>query len=102
MASQNEASIRGSSAPIAVRTFLFALLDDCSRLVPHGQYYDSEKLGSLPIALKRPLDGAAYRRNSIPIMAKSLPEPGCVERGFVRGLKIWYFTITRMESSSEN
>src|SRR6201997_5580245 len=27
-----------------VRTFLFALLDDCSRLVPHGQYYDNEKL----------------------------------------------------------
>lgn len=25
-------------------TRLFALLDDCSRLIPHAQYYDSEKL----------------------------------------------------------
>src|SRR5437868_6273328 len=30
-----------------VHTFLFALLDDCSRLVPHGQYYDNERLGPL-------------------------------------------------------
>lgn len=29
-----------------VQTRLFALLDDCSRLVPHAQYYDSEKLSS--------------------------------------------------------
>ena len=28
----------------AVQTRLFALIDDCSRLVPHAQYYDSEKL----------------------------------------------------------
>jgi putative transposase len=28
-----------------LHTRLFALLDDCSRLVPHAQYYDSEKLG---------------------------------------------------------
>jgi putative transposase len=27
-----------------VHTRLFALLDDCSRLIPHVQYYDSEKL----------------------------------------------------------
>ena len=27
-----------------VHTRLFGLLDDCSRLVPHAQYYDSEKL----------------------------------------------------------
>lgn len=27
-----------------VQTRLFGLLDDCSRLVPHAQYYDSEKL----------------------------------------------------------
>jgi putative transposase len=27
-----------------IHTRLFALLDDCSRLVPHAQYYDSEKL----------------------------------------------------------
>ena len=29
-----------------VQTRLFALLDDCSRLVPHAQYYESEKLNS--------------------------------------------------------
>src|SRR5262249_51175612 len=28
----------------AVRSFLFGLLDDCSRLVPHAEYYDNEKL----------------------------------------------------------
>lgn len=28
-----------------IQTRLFGLLDDCSRLVPHAQYYDSEKLG---------------------------------------------------------
>jgi putative transposase len=27
-----------------IHTRLFALLDDCSRLIPHAQYYDSEKL----------------------------------------------------------
>ena len=27
-----------------VHTRLFALLDDCSRLIPHAQYYESEKL----------------------------------------------------------
>ena len=35
-----------------VHTFLFALLDDCSRLVPHAQYYDNEKLASLLDCLK--------------------------------------------------
>src|ERR1700758_784924 len=35
-----------------VHTFLFALLDDCSRLIPHGQYYDNEKLGPLLDCLK--------------------------------------------------
>ena len=29
-----------------LQTRLFCLLDDCSRLVPHAQYYDSEKLGN--------------------------------------------------------
>jgi transposase InsO family protein len=28
-----------------IHTRLFGLLDDCSRLVPHAQYYESEKLG---------------------------------------------------------
>jgi transposase InsO family protein len=28
----------------ALQTRLFALIDDCSRLVPHAQYYESEKL----------------------------------------------------------
>jgi putative transposase len=27
-----------------IHTRLFAMLDDCSRLIPHAQYYDSEKL----------------------------------------------------------
>jgi len=29
-----------------IHTRLFALIDDCSRLVPHAQYYESEKLGA--------------------------------------------------------
>ena len=44
-----------------VRTFLFALLDDCSRLVPHGQYYDNEKLGPLLDCLKE-----AFGRRGLP------------------------------------
>ena len=28
----------------ALRTFLFALIDDCSRLCPHGQFYGQERL----------------------------------------------------------
>jgi transposase InsO family protein len=30
-----------------LRTFLFATLDDCSRLVPHAEYYENEKLRCL-------------------------------------------------------
>jgi putative transposase len=30
-----------------LRTFLFATLDNCSRLVPHAQYYENEKLRCL-------------------------------------------------------
>src|SRR5208282_1208911 len=44
-----------------VHTFLFALLDDCSRLVPHSQYYDNEKLGPLLDCLKE-----AFRRRGLP------------------------------------
>jgi putative transposase len=36
----------------AVHTFLFALLDDCSRLVPHAEYYEQEKLHCLLDCLK--------------------------------------------------
>src|SRR5258707_15208267 len=44
-----------------VRTFLFALLDDCSRLVPHAQYYDNERLPSLLDCLKE-----AFGRRGLP------------------------------------
>ena len=36
-----------------VRAYLFALLDDCSRLVPHAQYYDNEKLPCLLDCLRQ-------------------------------------------------
>jgi putative transposase len=39
----------------AVHSFLFALLDDCSRLVPHAEYYDNEKLPCLLDCLKEAL-----------------------------------------------
>jgi putative transposase len=44
-----------------VRTFLFALLDDCSRLIPHAQYYDNERLPSLLDCLKE-----AFGRRGLP------------------------------------
>ena len=44
-----------------VHTFLFALLDDCSRLVPHGQYYDNEKFGPLLDCVKE-----AFKRRGLP------------------------------------
>jgi transposase InsO family protein len=39
--------VAGSSANRAQRTYFFALIDDCSRLVPHGQYYAEENLRNL-------------------------------------------------------
>jgi hypothetical protein len=45
-----------------VHTFLFALLDDCSRLVPHAQYYDNQKLPSLLDCLKRGFRTARFTR----------------------------------------
>jgi putative transposase len=45
----------------AVRTFLFALLDDCSRLVTHGEYYQEQKLRCLLNCLKE-----AFGRRGIP------------------------------------
>jgi putative transposase len=45
----------------AVHTFLFALLDDCSRLVPHAQYYDNQKLPCLLDCLKE-----AFGRRGLP------------------------------------
>lgn len=44
-----------------VHTFLFALLDDCSRLIPHGQYYEHEKLRCLLDCLKQ-----AFARRGLP------------------------------------
>lgn len=44
-----------------VHSFLFALLDDCSRLVPHAEYYDNEKLASLLDCLKQ-----AFSRRGLP------------------------------------
>jgi transposase InsO family protein len=38
-----------------VHTRLFALLDDCSRLIPHAQYYESEKLCSFLDCLRQGL-----------------------------------------------
>lgn len=38
-----------------LQTRLFALLDDCSRLVPHAQYYDSEKLSHFLDCLRQGL-----------------------------------------------
>jgi putative transposase len=61
----------------AVHTFLFALLDDCSRLVPPASITTMKSCAVCLIALKRPLDDAACRRSSIPIRAKSLPALTC-------------------------
>ena len=50
-----------------VRSFLFAQLDDCSRLVPHAEYYDNEKLPCLLDCLKE-----AFSRRGLP--GKSAPK----------------------------
>ena len=44
-----------------LRTFLFATLDDCSRLVPHAQYYENEKLRCLLDCLQQ-----AFARRGLP------------------------------------
>ena len=38
-----------------IQTRLFALLDDCSRLIPHAQYYANEKLGGFLDCLRQGL-----------------------------------------------
>jgi putative transposase len=52
-----------------VATYLFALLDDCSRLVPHAQYYRQEKLRCLLDCLKEGL------------MRRGLPEKLYTDQG---------------------
>jgi len=38
-----------------IRTFLFAFIDDCSRVVPFAQFFDSEKFDSLKTVFKEAL-----------------------------------------------
>ena len=45
----------------AVQTFLFAVIDDCSRLIPHAEYHDNEKLRCLLDCLQN-----AFRRRGLP------------------------------------
>jgi putative transposase len=45
----------------AVQTFLFAVIDDCSRLVTHAEYYGNEKLRCLLDCLQH-----AFRRRGLP------------------------------------
>jgi putative transposase len=44
-----------------IATYLFALIDDCSRLVPHAQYYRQEKLRCLLDCLRE-----AFMRRGLP------------------------------------
>ena len=67
-----------------VRTFLFALLDDCSRLCVHGQFYPAERLEAFLDALRRALqtrgvpdklytdNGAAFRSQHLGIVCANL------------------------------
>jgi putative transposase len=43
------------------RTFLFGIIDDCSRLVPHGQYYERERLAGFLDTLRQ-----AVSRRGVP------------------------------------
>jgi putative transposase len=49
----------------AVRSFLFGLLDDCSRLGPHAEYYDNEKLPCLLDCLKEAFGRLRFTREAL-------------------------------------
>jgi putative transposase len=54
-------SLRAPRGGAAVPTFLFAVIDDCSRLIPHAEYHDNEKLRCLLDCLQN-----AFRRRGLP------------------------------------
>lgn len=68
----------------AQRTYLFALLDDCSRLCVHGQFYEHERLEGFLDALRRALqtrglpeklytdNGAAFRSQHLAVVCANL------------------------------
>ena len=68
----------------AQRTFLFALLDDCTRLCVHGQFYPHERLEGFLDALRRAIqtrglpdklytdNGAAFRSQHLGIVCANL------------------------------
>ena len=74
--------IEGESA--AQRTFLFALLDDCSRLCVHGQFYPQERLYGFLDTLRQAIqtrglpdklytdNGAAFRSQHLSIVCANL------------------------------
>jgi transposase InsO family protein len=65
-------------------TYLFALLDDCSRLCVHGQFYEHERLEGFLDALRRALqtrglpeklytdNGAAFRSQHLAVVCANL------------------------------
>jgi transposase InsO family protein len=73
-----------SGAATAQRTYLFALLDDCSRLCVHGQFYEHERLEYFLDTLRRALqtrgvpdklytdNGAAFRSQHLGIVCANL------------------------------
>lgn len=70
--------------PAAQRTFLFALLDDCSRLCVHGQFYPQERLQGFLDTLRQAIqtrglpdklyadNGAAFRSQHLSIVCANL------------------------------
>ncbi len=68
----------------AQRSFLFALIDDCSRLCPHGQFYGQERVEEFLDTLKRAVqhrgipdklytdNGAAFRSQHLEIVCANL------------------------------
>jgi len=60
-----------------IQTRLFALLDDCSRLIPHAQYYDSEKLCWFLDCFRQGLARRGFPEKLYTIRAKSLPAIIC-------------------------
>ncbi|MGZ8884698.1 MAG: DDE-type integrase/transposase/recombinase [Halobacteriota archaeon] len=68
----------------AVKTFLIAFLDDCSRLIPFGQFFGSEKFDGLRTVVKQAIirrglprmiyvdNGKIYRSDSLQLACASL------------------------------
>ena len=60
-----------------IRTYLISIIDDATRLVVHGEFYDNQRLPVLEDAVRKAVIEAAYRKIFTLIMERYLSPNGC-------------------------